>query len=154
MGGISMAEQMSLVNRRNILFGLAGGAVAAGGLAVQQTGGAGTFAELLRPIGLGRSGVLLATANKDDWALQVGTTFTASTGHVLKLVDVQGFAEKGKRPANLRKQAFVARFDITSGGELPGAQLLNVSHKEGGTFDMFLTGGNPARPLRMLAVFN
>jgi hypothetical protein len=149
-----MAEQLSLVNRRNILLGLAGGAVAAGGLAVQQTGGAGAFAELLRPDGLGRSGVFLATANKDDWALQVGTLFTASTGHVLKLVDVQGFAERGKRPANLRNQAFVARFDITSGGQLAASQLINVSHKTGGTFDIFMTGGNPARPLRMLAVFN
>jgi hypothetical protein len=149
-----MAEQLSLVNRRNILLGLAGGAVAAGGVAVQRTGGAGAFAELLRPTGVGRRGAFLATANKDDWALQVGTLFTASTGHVLKLVDVQGFREKNRRPAGLRNQAFVARFDIASGGQLPGWQLLTVSHKEGGTFDILLNGANPARPLRMLAVFN
>ena len=149
-----MAEQLSLVNRRNILLGLAGGAVAAGGIAVQQTGGAGSFAELLRSATPGQRGVFLATANKEDWALQIGTLFTASTGHVLKLVDVQGFAEHGRRPAGLRRQAFVARFDIASGGALPGSQLLNVSHKEGGTFGMFMGGANPARPLRMLAVFN
>ena len=149
-----MAEQLSLVNRRNILLGLAGGAVAAGGIAVQQTGGAGSFAELLRPGGLGRRGAFLATANKDDWALQVGTLFTASTGHVLKLVDVQGFVEHGRRPAGLRPQAFVTRFDVTSGGQLPGSQLLRVSHKEGGTFDILMSNANPARPLRMLAVFN
>ncbi len=149
-----MAEQLSLVNRRNILLGLAGGAVVAGGFAVQQTGGAGSFAELLRPVGLGRDGVYLATANKDDWAIQVGTFFAASTGQVLKLVDVQGFVEQGRRPSGLRNQAFVARFDITSGGRLPGSQLLTVSHKTGGTFDIFMTGDNPARPLRMLAVFN
>jgi phosphoglycolate phosphatase-like HAD superfamily hydrolase len=69
------------VNRRNILLGLAGGAVAAGGIAVQRAGGAGSFAELLQPIGLGRRGAALATADKDDWALQVGTLFTASTGN-------------------------------------------------------------------------
>lgn len=149
-----MAEQLSLVNRRNILLGLAGGAVVAGGMAVQQTGGAGSFADLLRKGGLGRNGVFLATANKDDWSRQIGTLFTASTGHVLKLVDVQGFAEHGRRPAGLRNQAFVARFDVTKGGELPGSQLLNVSHKEGGTFDILMTGSNPAKPLRMLAVFN
>lgn len=149
-----MAEQLSLVNRRNILLGLAGGAVVAGGVAVQQTGGAGAFAELLRPTGQGRHGVLLATANKDDWALQVGTFFTAGSGHVLKLVDVQAFREQGKRPSGLRNQAFVARFDITSGGELPGSQRHTVSHKEGGTFDIFMSAANPARPLRMLAVFN
>lgn len=149
-----MAEQLSLVNRRNILLGLAGGAVAAGGIAVQQTGGAGQFAELLRPGGVGRQGAFLATATKDDWALQVGTLFTASTGHVLKLVDVQGFVEKTRRPAGLRNQAFVARFDITRGGPMAASQLLSVSHKEGGTFDILMSGGNPARPLRMLAIFN
>jgi hypothetical protein len=150
-----MAERLSLVNRRNILLGLAGGgAVAAGGIAMQQAGGAGAFAELLRPTGLGRRGVFLATANKDDWALQVGTLFTAHTGHVLKLVDVQGFAERNRRPAGLRSQAFVSRFDIVEGGPIAGLQLLTVSHKEGGTFDIFMTAANAARPLRMLAVFN
>lgn len=149
-----MAEQLSLVNRRNILLGLAGGAVVAGGITVQQSGGTGAFAELLRPVGLGRRGAFLATANKDDWALQVGTLFTASTGHVLKLVDVQGFAEKNRRPAGLRNQAFVARFDIVEGGAMAASQLLTVNHKEGGTFDILMSGANPAKPLRMLAVFN
>src|SRR6478752_4954334 len=149
-----MAEQASLVNRRNILLGLAGGAVVAGGVAVQQTGGAGSFAELLRSATPGQRGAFLATANKEDWALQIGTLFTASTGHVLKLVDVQGFAEHGRRPAGLRSQAFIARFDITSGGALPGQQLLTVSHKEGGSFDMFMDAANLAKPFRMTALFN
>ena len=149
-----MAEQAALMSRRNILLGLAGGAAVAGGVTVQQTGGAGEFAELLSPAGLGRRGVQLATANKDDWALQVGTFFTTQTGHVLKLANVQGFPERRARPAGLRPGAFVARFDVTSGGPLQAAQLLAVNHTEGGTFDIFMTGGNPARPLRMLAVFN
>lgn len=148
-----MTEQLSLVNRRNILLGLAGGAIAAGGVAV-QTGGAANFADLLRARGSGRRGVYLATANKEDWAAQVGTLFTAGTGHVLKLVDVQGFVERGRRPAGLRNQAFVARFDVTSGGPLPGSQFLTVSHEEGGTFDILMSNSNPARPLRMLAIFN
>jgi hypothetical protein len=73
---------------------------------------------------------------------------------VHKLVDVQGFAERGKRSAGLRSQAFVSRFDITSGGALPGQQLLTVSHKEGGTFNILLDAANLAKPLRMTAVFN
>ena len=146
-----MGEHLSLVNRRNILLGLA---VAAGGIGVQQAGGAGSFAELLQPIGLGNPGAYLASANKDDWALQVGTVFSASTGHVLKLVGVQGFPERNRRPAGLRPQSFVAEFDITSGDALPEWQLLTVSHEQGGTFPIFLTGGNVTRPLRMLAVFN
>jgi hypothetical protein len=148
-----MAEQMSLVSRRNILLGLAGGAVAAGGITVQQTGGAGAFAKMLRPSGLGQRGASLATGEKADWALQVGTLFTAQTGHVLKLASVQGFRERGERPDELRDSAFVATFDVVSGGALPAAQLFAVNHNEGGTFDIFMTGGNPERPLRMLAVF-
>lgn len=149
-----MSEQLSLVNRRNILLGLAGGAVAAGGIAVQQTSGAGSFAELLRPAGLGQRGVFLATANKDDWALQVGTFFTAHTGHVLKLIDVRSFPNRGQRPAGLRPQAFLSRFDVVSGGALPGKQLLTVSHQEGGTFDIFMDAAVASKPLRMSAVFN
>lgn len=149
-----MAEQMSLVNRRNILLGLAGGAVAAGGIAAQKMGGgAAAFAELLRPTEPGRRNVNLATAGKDDWALQAGTFFTAQTGHVLKLVDVQGFRDRASRPLGPRAEAFVARFDIVSGGPLPSTQLLAVSHKEGGVFDIFLTAGHPSTPLRMLATF-
>lgn len=149
-----MAEQLSLVNRRNILLGLAGGAAVAGGVAVQQqSDGAGAFADLLRPNGHGRRGVNLATATKDDWALQVGTFFTASSGQVLKLVDVQGYRELDARPAGLRPQAFVARFDIASGGAL-ASELLTVSHKEGGTFAILMSAANPARPMRTLALFN
>jgi hypothetical protein len=149
-----MAERLSLVSRRNILLGLAGGAVAAGGIAVQQTGGAARFAELLRPIGLGQDGAFLATATREVWARQVGTFFRAHTGHVLKLVGVQGFPEHGRRPAGLRPQAFLSRFDITAGGALPGQQLLTLSHKEGGTFDIFMDPASPARPLKVSAVFN
>ena len=149
-----MAEQLSLVNRRNILLGLAGGAVVAGGITMQQSGGAGELAQLLNPTGLGRRGVALATAEKGDWALQVGTFFTAQTGHVLKLVKVTGFPQRDTRPTGMRAAAFVAAFDITSGGPLLGDQLLKVNHNEGGAFDIFMSGGNPVRPLRMLAVFD
>ena len=149
-----MAEKLSLVSRRNILLGLAGGAAVAGGITMQQTGSASQLAELLNPTGFGHRGVALATAEKGDWALQIGSFFTAQTGHVLKLVKVTGFPQRGARPAGLRAAAFVAAFDITSGGPLPGDQLLKVNHNEGGAFDIFMSGGNPVRPLRMLAVFD
>jgi hypothetical protein len=148
-----MAEQASLMSRRNILLGLAGGAAVAGGITVQQTGGVGDFADRLRQVELGRRGVNLANGTKEDWALQVGTFFTAHTGHVLKLVDVQAFPTRARLPAGLRPGAFVARFDITSGGPLGAVQFLKVNHKEGGAFDLFLTAGSPTRPLRKLAVF-
>ena len=149
-----MAEQASLMSRRNILLGLAGGAAVAGGITVQQTGGVGDFADRLRQVELGRHGVNLANGTKEDWALQVGTFFTAQTGHVLKLVAVRGFPQRGARPAGLRKAAFVAAFDIASGGALAGEHTFGVNHNEGGAFDISLTSRNRALPLRMLAVFN
>lgn len=109
---------------------------------------------LLRPVGAGYDRAALGTATVDDWSLQVGSLFTAHTGHVLRLVDVQRFPEKGMRPAGLRKMAFVARFDVARGGALPGDKTYTFAHPKGGTFNMFLNSGPPSKPLRMLAVFN
>jgi len=149
-----MAESLSLFSRRNMLLGVAGTATVGGIAAAQRFTGADTLAEILRPVQLGRRGVPLGTAQADDWALQVGSTFTAHTGHLLKLVDVQRFKQDKGRLAGLRERAFVARFDVTEGGSLPGSEIYSVNHPEGGVFDMLLTGGIPDNPLRMLAVFN
>lgn len=150
-----MAGILDLFSRRNILLGL-GGATAAtvGTVAGTSSGGAELFAQLLRPGGRGRRGVALRNAERDDWSVQVGSLFRAETGHVLKLADVQGFPERSARPKQLRDSAFVARFDITSGGPLPGDLMYRVRHGEGGEFNLFLAAGDPAKPLRMLAVFN
>jgi hypothetical protein len=141
---------LSLLSRRNLLFGLAGTAVAAGG--AMRFRSAEEFSLLVRPRGRGRRRVPLHTAAKDDWAAQVGTVFTAETGHLLKLTDVQGFAEKSERPEGLRESAFVARFEIERGGPLPGDRIMRFAHAEGGTFDMLLSSSS--EPLRMAAIFN
>ena len=142
----------SLLSRRNVVLGLAGTA-AVGTVAVQKSGGADAFAKLLSPGEGGRTGVWLAKAASADWVLQVGSTFTAHTGHVLKLVNVQGFPKSGKLPAGVRDRAFVARFDILKGGKMPGDKIYRVNHKQG-AFDLFLTTGDPSKPLRMKAVFS
>ena len=149
-----MAEQLSLVNRRNILLGLAGGAVAAGGIAVQQTGGAGTFAELLRPAGLGD-----AACTSPPRTRTIGRSRSARSlppdgprAQAGRRAGISASAAGG--PPGLRNQAFVARSTSPRAASCPRSQLLTVSHKEGGTFDIFMTGASPARPLRMLAVFN
>ena len=150
-----MAGILDLFSRRNILLGLGGvTATTVGAAAGTGSGGAEIFAQLLRPGGRGRRGVALRNAEKDDWSVQVGSLFRAETGHLLKLVDVQGFPERNARPRQLRDTAFVARFDITSGGPLPGDRMYRVRHNEGGEFDLFLTAGIPGKPLRMDAVFN
>jgi hypothetical protein len=146
----------SLFSRRNMLLGL-GGAATMGGLAVTQTGQSQVqkFKDLLWQSRPGKRFVRLATATVDDWALQVGTTFKASTGHTLKLADVRQFDHQNKRPAGLRDRAFVAGFEVVSGtGALAEQLLLRVSHPEGGTFDMFLTAAAPDKPKRRIAVFD
>ncbi len=104
------------------------------------------------PSGSGRRNIPLHTAAYEDWAVQVGTLFTANTGQVLELTDVQGFPEQSARPEGLRESAFIARFEIKRGGPLPGDQILRFAHREGGTFDMLLASGS--EPLRMAAIFN
>ena len=149
-----MAQVRSRVSRRNMLIGLAGGAAAtAGTVATQGFTDSGSFANLLRPIGLGQSGAPLPYAGYADWKAQVGSSFATHSGETLKLVDVQAFAHKGARPGNLRDRAFVARFDVTKGTAL-AEQLYGVADPEGGVFDIFLSNANPDTPLRMLAVFN
>jgi hypothetical protein len=142
----------SVFSRRGLVVGMAGAAVA-GTVAVQKSGGAEAFARLLRPHGQGRPGAWLAKATSDDWALQIGSTFTAHSGHVLKLIDVQRFPQKGTRPKGLRDRAFVARFDVVKGGKMPGNTVYRVNHKRG-PFNLFLDAENPTRVRRMTAVFN
>jgi hypothetical protein len=139
-----------LAEIRCILLGIGGTAVAAGG--VMRFRSADEFSQLMRPRGRGRRKVPLHTAARDDWAAQVGTLFTADTGQILKLTDVQGFPEKSERPEGLRESAFVARFEIRRGGPLAGDQIHRFAHAEGGTFDMLLSSGS--EPLRMSAIFN
>ena len=145
-------DYLGLFSRRNMLLGL-GGATAAGAATVGGGSTASFFEQILRPSEGGRTDVALRSAAYNDWAAQVGSNFTAHSGHVLKLVDVQRFGNKGARPHNLRQQAFVARFDISRGGGLP-EELYRVAHPNGDTFEMFLTKGSPDKPLRMLAVFS
>lgn len=141
----------SVFSRRNLLLGFAGTA-AVGTVAARKSTSVDAFSRLLRPVGLGRSDANLASATADDWSLQVGTYFTAHTGHLLKLADVQSFPDS-ERPRGMRDGAFVARFDVTKGGKLRGSQIYRVSHPRGGTFDMFLTPAGPSKPMRMIAVF-
>jgi hypothetical protein len=145
----------SLFSRRNMLLGL-GSAATVGVLATTQAGQSQVqkFKDLLWQRLPGRRNVRLATATVDDWALQIGTTFKASTGHTLKLADVVQFDHQNKRPSGLRDRAFTAGFEVVSGaGVMPDQLLLRVTHAEGGTFEMFLTGAGPRKPLRRIAVF-
>jgi hypothetical protein len=148
-----MADVSSIWSRRNILVGLAAGGAAGGAASVALFSDSNAFKLLLRPDEQGRRGAKLGTGTVGDWQLQVGSLFTADSGHVLKLVDVQSFGETQGHPSNVRAKAFVARFDITKGGAMEGDRTYRFAHREGGTFDMFLAPENSARPERMIAIF-
>jgi hypothetical protein len=150
-----MIANGSILSRRNLLVGLAGGA-AVGAIATSNAGQeeVQAFKNLLWKNKPGKRYVRLDTATVDDWSLQVGTKFRASSGHTLRLDDVQQFDHQNTRPKGLRDRAFAAGFSIISGvGALPSQVLLQVSHAEGGTFDMFMTAGSPDKPQRRIAVF-
>jgi hypothetical protein len=150
-----MAIIESLLSRRSLIVGI-GGTAAAGALAVSTAGQkqVQAFKQLLWKNRPGRHNVRLSTANVDDWAVQVGTKFRSSTGHTLKLADVRQFDHQGKRPSGLRDRPFVAGFEVIEGaGPMPDQLLLRVDHREGGTFDLFLTAAAPDKPLRRIAVF-
>lgn len=140
----------SLFSRRNILVGIFGTAVAAGG-AFRFTSPE-EFSLLLRPRGRGRRRVPLHTAARDDWAAQIGTLFTADTGQILELTDVQGFPEKGERPDGLRESAFSVQFEIKRGGAFGDDRIRRFRHAEGGVFDILLT--RESDPLQTYAIFN
>jgi hypothetical protein len=149
-----MAEVRSHLSRRNMLIGLAAGGVAtAGTVATQGFAESGSFASLLRPIGRAPSGLPLRYASYRDWKAQIGSRFTAHSGQVLELVDVQAFSHEGDRPSTIRDRGFVARFDIVKGAALPD-DLYAFAEAGGGVFDMFMSNAGPDKPLRMLAVFN
>jgi hypothetical protein len=139
-----MAEVQSHVSRRKVMIGMAGGAAAA---AVTLTGAARAQS------GGGKNAVPLVSAGYSTWAGQVGTNFTAHTGHVLKLVQVQAYGSSGSVPAGVRNPGFLARFDITRGSALAAGRYL-VAHPTGGTFEIYLSKSGPTYPMRMLADFN
>ena len=150
-----MTANASILSRRNVLVGLAGGA-AVGAVATTNAGQreVQAFKQLLFQNKPGKHNVRLDTGTVDDWSLQVGTKFQSSSGHTLRLDDVQQFDHQNTRPKGLRDRAFAAGFSIVSGvGALPTQVLLRVTHPEGGTFDMFMTAGSPDKPQRRIAVF-
>lgn len=133
-----------------------GGTAAVGALATTEAGQkeVKAFKDALWQSRPGRHNVKLGTANVDDWSIQVGTEFQTSTGHTLKLAYVQQFDHQNKRPTSLRDRPFVAEFEVQPGGPpLPNQLLVRVNHREGGTFDMFLTAAGPAKPKNWMAVY-
>ena len=153
-GGNNMEQARATLSRRNILITI--GAAAAGAVALLST----TFRpavtrqarRVLAATPLTRGMLSLASAEMDEWTGQIGSTFTAGGGYVLKLAGVRPLQSDGERPAELRDRAFAAVFEITRGSAMPGDLIYTVSHPQYGPLQLFLS--STPDPRRMLAIFN
>ena len=97
----------------------------------------------------------MATGEMDHWAGKVGTEFT-SAGFRLRLAGVQAFASPGVRPADVtRDRAFLAVFDVLSGGQMPGDLIYALASAGIAPLDVFVNSSvSREYPNRMSAVFN
>lgn len=153
-----MEKADNRLSRRKMMLVAGGAFAAASALAAApfRRQIAGRARQLVVSTGFGRRFVSLADAGYDEWAAQVGSTFTLGGATRLRLAGVRALPSAGARPANVgRTQAFVAVFDPISGAALPGDLIYTASHAEYGPLPLFLaTGGDARTPGRMLAVFN
>lgn len=141
-----------IISRRTMIAG-AGGAAAAAAVGIAGSDAVSDFASSLKGApAKGGGNVALSSGGYADWLAQVGTNFTVSSGQVLRLSGVSAWPNNGPRPAGLRGQAFVARFDLRTGSKLAD-KIHRVAHPTGGTFDIFLTNSEK-KGAKLLAVFN
>ena len=96
----------------------------------------------------------LATSEMDRWSRMVGNEFTGS-GFRLKLMGVQPLNSQGVRPPEVtRDAAFLAVFEVLSGGYMPGDLIYRLTNRNQ-VVDIFLANAfTPQFPRNMNAVFN
>jgi len=141
------------MRRRHVVGGLfasgALGAFAFAAVRTQQSSPAQTSATTTQV-----QSTTLATAEMDRWSRMVGSEFTTA-GFSLKLMGVQALNSAGVRPPEVtRDAAFVAIFDVLSGGYMPGDLIYRMTSRSQ-VLDVFLNNAfTPQFPRRMNAVFN
>ena len=143
------------ISRRNLLVGAGAAAVVAGAawLYLSPSQSAPTAGPPATPAQR-TQGRVLATSEMNGWQNIVGTEFETA-GFRLKLVGVQPLPTVGARPTDVtRDRAFVAVFEIQSGGTMP-SDLIYTMRSERHVLDVFLTSASTREfPNRMHAVFN
>ena len=140
-------------SRRKILIGGATVAAAVAAVPLLRPGAGSTTRRLLASNGLTRRFLSLADAEADEWAAQVGSTFTVEGGYQLNLAGVRPLSSPGPRPASVsRRSAFVAVFEVLDGRTMAGDLIYTLRHSQYGRLPVFLTVSE--NPGRMLAVFN
>jgi hypothetical protein len=141
-----MDSETGTISRRTVITGLAGAAAlggCSGGISIGDSGVGGTASAAAAP---------LSTADADKWAAAVGSRFDAG-GYILQLAGIERIDQSGRRPGELRQQAFVAVFDIVRGGFMPGDLIYRISHATIPAFNIFLANSVSSQS-RMHAFFN
>ena len=137
------------VDRRTVVTGLcASGFV---GLGFAPSRGAASDAAA----SVAAQGRALASGEIGQWAAQVGTEFTSGAFR-LRLAGVRPLPSAGARPPSVaRQRAFLAVFDVTAGGPMPGDLTYRMSARRDGPLDIFISSAATSEfPNRMAAVFN
>ena len=133
------------VSRRTVLVGM--GATALAGCGVVPSSGSDPEISLTSG-----TGPALATAEADVWSAAAGSQF-GTVGYTMQLVGIELLSILGERPEGLRRQPFIAAFDILSGRFMAGNLVYTISHATIPTFDIYLTNHSTSAT-RMFALFN
>jgi len=144
-----MNNETGRLSRRDLIVGLAGS------MALSACGGSSSSGVSILSSGLTTLGTQVpddSTTEIATWTNLKGTQFGAGA-FGLKLVDIEAQPVVGDRPAQLRRQPFIATFDVIQGGVMPPDQTYTITSATVNPFAIFLAG-NTADPARMYALFN
>lgn len=144
------------VNRRKMML-VAGGAVATGAALLSspfrdeiKTAGR----KALASTGVGRSMLSLAEGSYDEWAGEVGATFSLGGSTNIRLVGIQALNSGGTRPQGVRPQAFAAFFQPVGSQSVAPDLIYTATHPSYGPMPIHLAAAPaPGAPTQMVAVF-
>ncbi len=149
-------RKLGRLSRRNLLGGLAAvGALAAAAIAAKNNAVVGRSTSLARAILGGRSRpVSLATAEMADWQAAVGMNFGIADYLTMRLIGVRSYGPAGDRPPGVRRQGFVAVFELPAFEQLPGDLIYTVSNPTYGAIELFLSECAERNPRRLKAILS
>lgn len=142
------------LTRRRLIGGFAAlGGLAAVAMAAKNSAIVTRSTSLARSVLGGRTrSVSLATGDMQDWQRAVGMNFGIAGYLTMKLIGVRSFGPADIRPAGVRRQAFVAVFELPAFEQLPGNLIYTVSNPTYGALDLFLTECEERNPHRLKAI--
>lgn len=150
------ARKTSGLSRRGVIgiFAAIGG-LAAVAMAAKNSAIVTRSTSLARSILGGRTRrVSLATGDMADWQAAVGMNFGIADYLTMKLIGVRSLGPAETRPAGVRRQAFVAVFELPAFEQLPGNLIYSVSNPTYGAIDLFLTECEERNPHRLKAIIS